>query len=242
MIHFQPVTPHTPPLQLDLIRISGWWPHRTRPFIQTVGYHYCKLLSPARAMEWVYVDGLKARIEKQVVWLGCLELRPDRVSKLVQLLHLYCCHLWLTCSWSLFRSSMVQRMSPRLLFERRTQWFLARDHGMVEWERWKKSIHLAIFQCQSTKIKLWGAKLYFSFKGFNTAQYRFCMFLPLAFCFQSPHLLCFVFWHLLTKLTCDRRSTVLYSNLALGYHDRHICMFFQFRCVASRKEITQNTS
>lgn len=29
------------------------------PFIQTVGYHYCKLLSPARAMEWIYVDGLK---------------------------------------------------------------------------------------------------------------------------------------------------------------------------------------
>ena len=98
MIHFQPVTPHTPPLQLDLIRISGWWAHRTRPFIQTVGYHYCKLLSPARAMEWIYVDGLKAWIEKQVVWLGCLELRPDRVSKLVQLLHLYCCHLWLSAA------------------------------------------------------------------------------------------------------------------------------------------------
>ncbi|KAL1522457.1 hypothetical protein AB1Y20_017445 [Prymnesium parvum] len=29
------------------------------PFIDTVGYHYCKLLSPARAMEWIYVDGLK---------------------------------------------------------------------------------------------------------------------------------------------------------------------------------------
>ncbi|CAE7262400.1 unnamed protein product [Symbiodinium pilosum] len=28
-------------------------------FVQTVGYHYCKLLSPARAMEWIYVDGLK---------------------------------------------------------------------------------------------------------------------------------------------------------------------------------------
>lgn len=64
-------------------------------------------------------------------------------------------------SWSLFRSSMVQRMSARLLFERRTQRFLARDHGMVEWEHWKKSIHLAIFQCQSTKMKLWGAKLDF---------------------------------------------------------------------------------
>jgi len=29
------------------------------PFLETVGYHYCKLLSPARAMEWIYVDGLK---------------------------------------------------------------------------------------------------------------------------------------------------------------------------------------
>lgn len=28
-------------------------------FLETVGYHYCKLLSPARAMEWIYVDGLK---------------------------------------------------------------------------------------------------------------------------------------------------------------------------------------
>jgi len=30
------------------------------PYIETVGYHYCKLLSPARAMEWIYVDGLHA--------------------------------------------------------------------------------------------------------------------------------------------------------------------------------------
>lgn len=29
------------------------------PFLETVGYHYCKLLSPARAMEWIYADGLK---------------------------------------------------------------------------------------------------------------------------------------------------------------------------------------
>ena len=48
-------------LQLDLIRILGW--NIMRPFIQTVGYHYCKLLSPARAMEWIYVDGLKAWID-----------------------------------------------------------------------------------------------------------------------------------------------------------------------------------
>ena len=31
-----------------------------KPFVETVGYHYCKLLSPARAIEWMYVDGLRA--------------------------------------------------------------------------------------------------------------------------------------------------------------------------------------
>ena len=30
--------------------------------------------------------------------------------------------------------------------------------------------------------------------------------------------------------------------LTLGVHNRHIYMIFQFRYVASRKEITQNTS
>ena len=29
------------------------------PYVVTVGYHYCKLLSPARAMEWIYVDALR---------------------------------------------------------------------------------------------------------------------------------------------------------------------------------------
>ena len=28
-------------------------------YLRPVGYHYCKLLSPARAMEWIYVDGLR---------------------------------------------------------------------------------------------------------------------------------------------------------------------------------------
>ncbi len=25
----------------------------------SAGFHYCKLLSPARIMEWIYVDGLR---------------------------------------------------------------------------------------------------------------------------------------------------------------------------------------
>lgn len=28
---------------------------------KTAGFHYCKVLSPARAMEWMYVDGLRAK-------------------------------------------------------------------------------------------------------------------------------------------------------------------------------------
>ena len=28
-------------------------------YLETIGYHYCKVLSPARAMEWIYVDALK---------------------------------------------------------------------------------------------------------------------------------------------------------------------------------------
>lgn len=26
----------------------------------SAGFHYCKILSPARVVEWIYVDGLKA--------------------------------------------------------------------------------------------------------------------------------------------------------------------------------------
>ena len=172
MIHFQPVTPHTPPLQLDLIRISGWWAHRTRPFIQTVGL---SLLQAAitRTRDGVdlcwWAQGMDWETSRMVgmPWVTArqgVETRAIAASLLLPLVTF--------SSWSLFRSSMVQRMSPRLLFERRTPRFLARDHGMVEWERWKKSIHLAVFQCQSTEMKLevWGAKLYFLFKGFNTAQ------------------------------------------------------------------------
>ena len=29
------------------------------------GMHYCKLLSPARAMEWIYLEGLRARLSLQ---------------------------------------------------------------------------------------------------------------------------------------------------------------------------------
>lgn len=28
-------------------------------YLETIGYHYCKILSPARAIEWIYVDALK---------------------------------------------------------------------------------------------------------------------------------------------------------------------------------------
>lgn len=31
------------------------------PIKASAGFHYCKVLSPARVMEWLYVDGLKAR-------------------------------------------------------------------------------------------------------------------------------------------------------------------------------------
>ena len=32
-------------------------------YLETVGYHYCKLLSPARAMEWIYIDALADPLE-----------------------------------------------------------------------------------------------------------------------------------------------------------------------------------
>lgn len=32
---------------------------------KTAGFHYCKVLSPARAMEWMYVDGLRAKYSLQ---------------------------------------------------------------------------------------------------------------------------------------------------------------------------------
>ena len=82
---------------------------------------------------------------------------------------------------------MVQRMSLRLLFEMRTQRFLARDHCMVEWEPSKKSMNLAIFQCQSKLMKTVGCKIRTCFKGFNTAKYRFYRwpFNALMFCALS---------------------------------------------------------
>ena len=32
------------------------------PIKSAAGYHYCKLLSPARAMEWIFTDGLRANV------------------------------------------------------------------------------------------------------------------------------------------------------------------------------------
>ena len=52
------------PTNLEILRLG------LRPFIQTVGYHYCKLLSPARAMEWIYVDSLKDFFWQQFKWVS----------------------------------------------------------------------------------------------------------------------------------------------------------------------------
>jgi hypothetical protein len=35
--------------------------HGDVPYYVTAGYHYCKILSPARSMEWVMVDSLRLR-------------------------------------------------------------------------------------------------------------------------------------------------------------------------------------
>jgi hypothetical protein len=36
------------------------------PIKAAAGFHYCKLLSPARAMEWIFTDGLRGNVTSSV--------------------------------------------------------------------------------------------------------------------------------------------------------------------------------
>ncbi len=140
------------------------------------------------------------------------------------------------------RSSMVQRMSLRLLFEMRTQRFLARDHCMVEWEPSKKSMNLAIFQCQSKLMKTVGCKIRTCFKGFNTAKYRFyrwpfnaLMFCALSFGTFEPS------WHVFVRLTLtiqdlSKEHTPFCRSCQLALGEGHVATVHHGKWPMARNE------